>query len=152
MTVEDNRNDLLLRLAEAERFRSAKTDDLTPAERVFRCVWDLEAEVGSGGFDQYYSGEAGGDASAAVHALKAIGAHRTAKIVQEANRVLGEGELPGDAKQRVQVLDELDDPGLATLDRLDRDFYAHPDDLLDLLYEYVRRHKVDIEGAVHLGI
>jgi hypothetical protein len=152
VTVEENKNELLIRLSETGRFWSGKVEDLTPPERVFRCVWSLESELDEGGFQGYYATEAGDMASSAVHALKSIGAHRAADIVREANQVF-EGKVPPeDAKSRVAALDALDDKAIATLDRLDRDFYAYPDDLTELLFEYVHRHRVEIEGAEPLGI
>jgi len=116
---------------------------LTEAEQVFVCVWQLEAEVNNGGFSQYYSNSSGDLAIDTPQALEAIGAAQAAGIVQDANGLFPEGP-PRDRDTREDFLEELSDDALEELD--DR-FLAYPDDLSLLLYEYVQTHKQDIRGA-----
>lgn len=59
--------------------------DLSASERVFILVWEVEAEVNNGGFNQFFLNTAGDRASATAAALRTIGAERTASIVDRAN-------------------------------------------------------------------
>lgn len=64
---------------------------LSKQERVILAVWQLEAEVNNGGFDQYFRNSAGEHAPCAIEALEEIGAPNCAAIVRRAVRlVLGE--------------------------------------------------------------
>jgi hypothetical protein len=58
---------------------------------VFVCVWELEADVNNGGFDQYYFNSSGDLAGDAVESLNAIGAKNTADVVRQANALFGAG-------------------------------------------------------------
>lgn len=54
----------LIRISEAVWAQEAAEgiDGLSPAERVFLCVWNLEAEVNNGGFGQFFANSAGDNA------------------------------------------------------------------------------------------
>jgi hypothetical protein len=85
----------VIRVSEAVWAREAAVgvSGLTPAERVFLCVWNLEAEVNNGGFEQFYINSAGDNAVETPAALRGIGAARAAAIAERANDVFGP---PGD--------------------------------------------------------
>jgi len=68
-----SRSDRLSPIAN-ERF-----SELSPSERVFILIWDLEAEVNNGGFNQFFFNSAGDRASATPAALRAIGRSRSAE-------------------------------------------------------------------------
>jgi hypothetical protein len=117
--------------------------EITQAERVFICVWQLEAEINNGGFHQYYTNSAGDLAAEAPAALEAIGALRAASIVRSANEVLPGGPSR-DPDDREDALDELPDDAF---EELDERFLAYDDDLSSLLYAYVQAQKAQIRGA-----
>jgi hypothetical protein len=79
----------LVRISEAVWAREAALgiDALSPAERVFLCVWNLEAEVNNGGFEQFFVNSAGDNAAETPGALRQIGAAQAAAIAEEANSV-----------------------------------------------------------------
>src|SRR5262245_7488203 len=82
-------NDRLLRLAESDaQLWQVDYYALTPAERVFRAVWELEAQVNNGGFHQYFFNASGRLAFKVVDALRAIGAAQMATIVEQAIEVV----------------------------------------------------------------
>jgi hypothetical protein len=56
---------------------------LSPAEQAFVLIWDLEADVNNGGFNQYFF-NSDFDPGVVPHALRAIGADRAARIVERA--------------------------------------------------------------------
>jgi hypothetical protein len=46
--------------------------------------------------------------------------------------------VPDDQGSREQLIEGLDGPAQEALESLDQEFLAYPDNLTDLLYEYVR--------------
>lgn len=141
---------------EAEAFLIALSERLWPianerfsalsaSEQVFMLVWELEAEVNGGGFNQFFSNSAGDRAGAAAAALRAIGADRTAAIVDEATSMFPDGP-PADRSAREEVLAELD-PDVDLFESLDEAFSAYPDDLSGLLHSFVLANRSDIRSA-----
>ena len=117
--------------------------EMTDAERVFICIWQLEAEVNNGGFAQYYTNSAGDLAADAPAALEAIGATHTASIVRAANAAFPGGP-PRDRDARENAFDVIAD---GAFEELDGRFLAYEDDLSSLLYAYVQAHQGEIRGA-----
>ena len=142
----------LIRLSERGRFWRVDFDDLSPAERVFRAIWDLESDVNNGGFDQYFFNNSGDTAFAVVEALEAIGAHEAARIVAKANGVFPRSAPPRDRDQRQELLLALKPRQETLLEELSEEFFQYPDDLTELLHAYVKKHSVDIPGAAETGI
>jgi hypothetical protein len=112
---------------------------LSRPERVFRAIWQLEAEVNSGGFHQYFLNSTGSLARETVDALRAIGADSMAGVVERAIEVIGYEHLESD-DARTSKLASAGPGTLEKLDELDQAFYAYPDDLTGLLYKYVSKH------------
>jgi hypothetical protein len=118
-------------------------DSLSRGERVFLCVWNLEAEVNNGGFAQFYVNSAGDKARETPSALREIGATQAAAIVEEANRVFGPQGPPADRDARTQALERLGATTTGALSTLDAKFYEYPDDLEELLRQFVERNRDD---------
>ena len=121
-----------------------------PEQVVIMIFW-LELEVNNGGFDQFYFNSAGVFANRCPQALRTIGAFRTALIVERANSYFPNGHPPEDREQRQCCLEEIVDNQGKDFDELDDQFYAYEDNLTDLLYDYIVRHKSSIAGATELG-
>jgi hypothetical protein len=102
-------------MAIGEKAHAAKPQSLTPIERRLLLVGDLEAGVSNGGFSTYLSNKGRRIARSAMAALEAIGARRTARIVEKAL-------APG-----------IGESGLGKLDDL---FCSGPDDLARLAAEH----------------
>jgi hypothetical protein len=122
-------------------------DSLSPAEQIFACVWQLEAEVNNGGFDQFYSDSAGDHAAETVAALERIGAGHTAAVVRRANALFGIGGPPRDRDTREDALDQVREDREGEFEELDSAFYEYKDNLSQLLYVYVMEHRTEIRGA-----
>ena len=120
---------------------------LSEPERVFVSVWELEAEVTNGGFQHYFSNTSGRIAPYVVDALRAIRAETMAKIAERALLTVDQ-DIPwmNDVERR-RRLRALPPGAVEMLGRLDREFYAYPDDLTLLLYEYVAECRDEIAGA-----
>ena len=119
---------------------------LSPSEQIFVTVWELEAEINNGGFSQYYFNSAGDNAKAVVEALEAIGAPLMAGIVRLANALFPEGP-PSDQDERTDLLNSLDSETEEALDGLTGEFCAYPENLSDLLHEFVQEHQDAIRGS-----
>ena len=104
-------------------------DKLTNQQKVFYLNQTLEREVNNGGFDLYFTNSGGDNAHETILSLKAIGANKTAEILQKAIDLVlllieKAEEVPGD------VWDELDE-----------EFFQYQDDLNTLNIEYVKNNR-----------
>lgn len=142
-----DKNDQLIRLSEVGRFWRVGFDALSYPEQVFYVIWELESEVNNGGFEQFFSNSSGDVAFAVVDALKAIGAEETARIAAEANGMFPGSFPPRDRDERQALLETFDAEKIEAWDKLDQEFYKRPDNLTELLHEYVRRNASKIAGA-----
>jgi hypothetical protein len=134
-------NSRLIRLSEQGRFWSVPFAELSPPERVFRAIWDLESEVNNGGFHQYFFNSSGDTAFAVVGALEAIGAPQAAQIVRAANRIFPHATPPADRVERQAHLEAISPEHDELLEQLDQDFYSYPDNLTELLMSYVNLNR-----------
>ncbi len=136
--------DLIL-VSEAVWAREAAhgVNSLSPAERVFLCVWNLEAEVNNGGFEQFYINSAGDNALETPSALREIGATQTAALAEAANNVFRPQGPPTDREARAQALARLGATATDALKALDAKFYEYPDNLEELLRQFVERNRDD---------
>ena len=139
----------LIELAGSDKARIFKLayEDLTEPERVFLCVWELEAEVNNGGFDQYFTNSSGDYARHVEAALIAISAKRTQKIVRQAIETVGVEVLTEDREQRIDRLLALDEDHRDRLEKIDQLFIASQENLTLLLFAYVQKHRAEIQGA-----
>lgn len=144
-----NKNNYLIDLARSARtdfgrIAFSKQDEI---QKVFSAIWALESEVNNGGFLQYFGNNSGETANFAPTALRRIGANRCAFIVEQAIKSISANPVPDSRDARQRILDSLGKAARAKLADLDKQFFAYPDNLTDLLFEYVRAHS-QVFGAV----
>jgi hypothetical protein len=120
-----------------KRYATRPLHQLSEADQTVILIWSLQGEVGNGGFDQFYYNSSGDHAEATVQALDRIGANRTAAIVAEANGLFPTQPPAAERDRRVAELDRFTDSAAETWDRLEREFYADPDGLNELLAAYL---------------
>lgn len=94
-------------------------------QRVFSAIWELEGQVNGGGFSSYFENEEPDAVSFAPIALRAIGATKCADIVDRALQISTQ-DSAGNIDNLLQALDD--------------EFLEYPDNLTDLLYEFVASH------------
>jgi hypothetical protein len=109
-------------------------------QKVFTTIWSLEGEVNNGGLEQYFFNHSGETANYAPTALRTVGAHQCAAIVERALATVSDEPLPHDTEQRREFMDTLTDDVFDALNQLDQEFYAYPDQLTNLLYAFVTAH------------
>jgi len=142
-------NRRLINLSESATSRFWRLDyrDLSPPERNFLLVWELESEVNNGGFHQYFHNSSGALAPDVVGALKAIGAEATAELAQRALHVVGDAIASwSDDAARQRSVKSLSPQARQFLDELDQQYYACPEDLTPLLYNYVAEHRAEVHA------
>jgi hypothetical protein len=147
MTIDVNEmNRRLVKLAESPNSRFWRIDygALSSPERVFRAVWELEAEVNNGGFHQYFLNSSGSLVPDAADALRAIGAATMSEIVEQAVEAIGHDISWSDDDARKASLAALAPGAVAKLGEFDQAFFAYPDNLTALLYKYVSEHREEI--------
>ena len=148
-----DKNSTLIALHESRdsAFGKLPYPELSPEERVFLHVWELEAEVNNGGFDQYFINSSGDHASEVVESLEAIGAVQAAAIAQKAISIAFGNSLPQeDESARNSVMRALPEEKLEELSGCDSEFYLYPDNLTELLFSFVVANKGAIRGAQHI--
>ncbi|HEX5053930.1 MAG TPA: DMP19 family protein [Planctomycetota bacterium] len=144
-----DKNTFLIGLSESSRTMYGRVDfdHQPPEQQVFSAIWELESQVNNGGFAQLFSAVEGHSASRTPQALMAIGAEACADIVERALRVLSPDPLPREQSLREEMVEQLGPDAQEALEALDQEFLAYPDNLTDLLHDYVRAHP-DVFGPV----
>ncbi len=137
-----DKNSYLIQLSESGAAAFGKVEFLAQPEeqKVFSAIWALESEVNNGGFSQYFASGDGETAHFAPSALRRVGAQACASIVERALAAVSSEPLPHRLEERADFVDALDSEVLETLGNLDSEFFAYPDNLTDLLFEFVRAH------------
>ena len=130
----------LIELSESDRTDFGRLDfeDQSEDQQVFSAIWALESQVNNGGFAQYFQSVDGHTANAVPSALRDIGAATCARIVGRALAVVATEALPVDQRLREQLIEALDETAQEALEALDQEFLAYPDNLTDLLFDFVR--------------
>jgi len=133
---------ILIDLSEStsSQFGKVEFQDQSPAQRVFSAIWSLESEVNNGGFSQYFQNTSAETAPYVAEALDAIGATETAKICRSAIASAFPKGLPMSPEAISSSADEFPTEIHDALDLLDEAFFKYPNNLTDLLFEYVSKH------------
>jgi hypothetical protein len=120
-----DKNKFLIELCESDRTDYGRVDfgQQSELQRVFSAVWELEAQVNNGGFDQYFRNSDSDIIGFAPSALKSIGATACAKIVESAIRLIS--PLPETKEGRYVALDSLSEEDAEVLEVADSDFFVY---------------------------
>ena len=136
-------NDFVMAMMEYLEEKTQYGEDmsvLSAEERIFYVTQTFEMEANNGGVSQFFYNESGRFASELVNAFNEIGAKVTAGICQKAIEAFGR-EIPVDQDEREDMLDELEDEISEILEECDSEFYNYEDNLSELNYNYVMKHK-----------
>ncbi len=121
--------------AEAKGF-----DALDDRDRTLFCVWLFCGEVDSGGFEQFFLGEAGGRTEETIRALERIGAGDAAELLREGIALFPSGRVPEDIDDRVDAIEDLPAAaGRAFADLGDRFQAIGSDEVMRQLADYYFR-------------
>lgn len=114
---------------------------LTAPQKVFYLNQNLEREINNGGFNQYFCNSTGDNAQETVLSLKAIGAGKTAEILQKAIDQFPDKKVPKDRDERNEIVEQIEEDVNEVWDEVDQEFYKYEEDLNSLNIEYVKKHR-----------
>jgi hypothetical protein len=137
-----NKNDILIDLSESKKTKYGKEDFAlqSPPQKVFSAISRLEGEVNNGGFSQYFANDAGESTSFVVEALETLVAPKMANICKRAIAAAFREGLPTDPEAVQSIADNFSDETLAALNALDTEFFGCPEELTNLLFDFVSKH------------
>ena len=115
--------------------------EMTEPQKLFNYNQELEREVNNGGFSQFFLNSSGDNAHETVLSLKAIGADKTADLLQKAIDQFPSKTVSKDRDKRTEIVEEIEETAEEVWNDLDQKFYEYEDDLNTLNIEYVRKHK-----------
>lgn len=124
-----------------ELMESKGFDGLTDPQQHFYAVSIYHWEVDNGGHSQYFFNSSGDHWKSAQAGLKAIGAVKRAKILEEAASRFGPNGPSSDRMTRIMALGRLEEQGKRSFDDLDDRFYAADEDFDVLLPLYAIEFK-----------
>lgn len=115
------------------------------SQQAIYVIWELEAEVNNGGFNQYYTNSSGQFANLTPNALKLVGANEFSELINRANRIYEDenalikkyqdGSAEGFSKSyEDNPLNELDDEFFE---------YYRDENLMELQVAFIRKNKTD---------
>ncbi len=116
-------------------------DKLSEPQKLFYINQNLEREVNNGGFNQFFINSSGNYAHETILSLKAIGANKTASIVQKAIDQFPDKTVPKDRDKRVEIVEQIEEVADEVWNELDREFLKYEDDLNTLNIAYIKEHK-----------
>lgn len=124
-----------------EKLNSGGFNKLSEPEKIFICVWNVDGELNSGGFDQFYFNESGNLAKVTPVCLQKIGAPKAAKLVLAANQVFGSDGPPQNMEKRNEQLSNLPEDKEETLKKLEAMYHEHCENIEKLIIEHIVKHK-----------
>jgi hypothetical protein len=136
-----NKNEYLIDLSESSATSFGKVDfeTQTRVQKIFSTVWSAESEISNGGFAQYFRNSAE-TVSTLVGAFTEIGAQKMAAICGKATAFVFPTAVPLEVQEVSKLVDLIDDETQAELGELDEEFFQCPENLTDLLYDFVMAH------------
>jgi len=114
---------------------------LTEPQKHFYFNQNLEREVNNGGFSQFFFNSSGNFTHETVVSLNAIGANKTAKILQEAIDQFPLSKVPIDQEERRELLEKIESEADPIWSELDQQFYNYEDDLNELNIQYIKQNR-----------
>lgn len=116
-------------------------DSLTDAEKSFFAIFWFFRETNNGGLHTFFFNDAGRLAAYALAGLKAIGARKTADILQCAIAVFPEARVPVDQERRRSVLASLStELQSVRLGQLSTEFFENNEDVPYFIEQYIQSH------------
>ena len=114
---------------------------LTEPQQNFFYNQELEREINNCGFTQYFLNSSGDFAHRTIKSLAAIGAHKTAEILQAAINQFPGGTVPSNQEERQKIIEQIEDISSGIWNDLDQKFFNYEKNLNAINIEYVRQNK-----------
>ena len=121
-------------------------DELTPAEQAFIAIWELQQEVYNGGFMQYFQNSSGERVPHICEILRRIDAGPAASVIERAISLAGPDIPWNDKVRRFSALKTISEDNRDKLFHMSKDLFDQSDDLHRLLFQYLSKHREQIEA------
>lgn len=126
--------------------KKQQSDDftlLTDGERTFVYIDVFEAAMNEGGFNYFFSNDAGNFALEIKEAYKVIKAPKTALLIEKALGLFPKGDYKDDIDERSKQLAKMDDKAFSGWEDLDEIFFneEQEEDIVALIVEYIKENK-----------
>lgn len=127
-----------------------QSDDFTllnDNERVFVYIDVFEAAMNEGGFNYFFSNEAGNFALEIKDAYKAIQAPKTALLVEKALGLFPKESYVDNLDKRNQILAKMDELAFSGWEDLDEIFFEdeQEEDIVSLVVAFIKENKSSFE-------
>jgi|SRR5664279_383486 len=96
--------------------------NLTEHQRLFYLNQNLEREVNNGGFEQYFRNSSGDNAHETILSLNAIGAYKTADILQQAIDQFPNKQISKDREERIKSIKQIEEAVNEVWNKLEQNF------------------------------
>ncbi|HMC84595.1 MAG TPA: DMP19 family protein [Chitinophagaceae bacterium] len=116
-------------------------NNLTEQQRLFYLNQNLEREINNGGFEQYFRNSSGDNAHETILSLKAIGAYKTADILQQAIDQFPNKQVSKVREERIKSIEQIEEVVNEVWNKLGQKFFKYEDDLNALNIAYVKKYK-----------
>lgn len=126
--------------------KKEQSDDFTllnDCERTFVYIDVFEAAMNEGGFNNFFSTEAGNFALEIKNAYKAINAPKTALLIEKALGLFPNNDFKDILDERNKQLAKMDEMVFSGWEDLDELFFdeEQEEDIVALIVEYIKKHK-----------
>lgn len=127
-----------------------ESDDFTllnDCERTFVYVDVFEAAMNEGGFNYFFSNDAGNFALEIKEAYKTIKAPKTALLIEKALSLFPKGDYKDDIDERSKQLAKMDDKAFSVWEDLDELFFddEQEEDIVTLIVEFIKENKTSFD-------
>lgn len=128
-----------------------ESDDFTllnDCERTFVYVDVFEAAMNEGGFNYFFSNDAGNFALEIKEAYKAIKAPKTALLIEKALSLFPKGDYKEDINERSRQLAKMDDKAFSGWEDLDELFFEdeQDEDVVSLIVAFIKENKTSFDN------
>ena len=113
---------------------------LTPEQRRYIAVSDLDGEIGNGGFSQYFMNSSGNEWPDAIAGFAELGMPKRLAIVKEAIAVFGGNEPSTNREQRQQQLSRIYRKNEVIFSEMENRYYACTESIDACAARYVLAH------------
>lgn len=126
------------------RLRAKSLEKLTLVEKKLLAVYALKEEVDNGGFNQYFAGPVGDNATLALQAFRDMQAAQLSKTMQKALSVFPAAKPPVDHAKRAKLVEGMKRRAQGVWGNCDDEFYQREEGLAEVALAYAKKNRAQI--------
>lgn len=121
-------------------------NELTDSQKYFLFIANLEREVNNGGFHQFFFNSSGDHVHETLKAVKAVGAFKTANIVEKSISPWPNKTVPRDRQERQELLKQIDRIANPIWEECNAEFLKYEENIGSLLLVFVKRNATEFKS------